>query len=91
MHEICVLLKPTGLQHKVYVFSQDSVNTPAFITDATIDEIPSVVAMNAAKYQIYNIKIAGPHDYTARFKDLIAAKFSTCFGEKADQFSIELV
>lgn len=91
MHEICVLLKPTGLQHMIYVFSADAVNTPAYVTTATIDEIPSAVAMNAAKYQIYNIKIAGPHDYTAKFKDLITQKICTCFGEQAKQFSVELV
>lgn len=91
MHEICVLLKPTGLQHMVYVFSQESESIPVEIVKASIDEIPSVVAMNAAKFQIYNIKIAGPHDYTTKFKDLITSKIQTCFGAESSNFSVELV
>jgi hypothetical protein len=86
---IIVQLKPTELEHSVYIISNNTEMVP-LIKRTTIEELPSVVAMSAAKYNINCIKLAGPHSYTCGVRDQVTAKINTCFG-KDNNFLIELM
>lgn len=86
---IMVRLNPTGLEQEIYIISNNSEYIP-LTKKSTIEELPSVVAMSAAKYGINTIKLAGPHDYTCGVRDQVTAKINTCFG-KDNNFVIELM
>ena len=86
---IFIYLQPTDATHTVYIMSNNSEIVP-IIKKATIDELPSVVSMSAAKYNITHIKLVGPHDYTKGIRNTLTEKINTCFG-KENNFLIELV
>lgn len=87
--EIIVMLNPTEVQHTVYIVSNNTETIPVAVK-ATLEELPSVVAMSASKYNIHYIKLQGAHSYTAGIKDTLNNKISTCFGKEND-FVIELI
>jgi hypothetical protein len=90
MEEVIIAqVNPTTLEQIVYIISNDSERVP-LIKTTTIEELPSVVAMSAAKYNIDYIKIAGPKDYTQGIRDILTAKVKTCFGED-NRFRIDLM
>ena len=66
---IIVQLQPTDLEHSVYIISNNTEMVP-LIKKATVEELPSVVAMSAAKYNINCIKLAGPHSYTCGIREI---------------------
>lgn len=86
---ILIRLNPTELEQEVYILSNNSEYVP-LIKKSAIEELPSVVAMSAAKYGISTIKLAGPRDYTCGVRDQVTAKINTCFG-KDNKFIIELM
>lgn len=86
---IIVSLSPTELQHTIYIMSNNSEVIP-IILKTTADELPSKVAMSAAKYNIHKIKLQGAKDYTLGIKTNLEQKINTCFGKQND-FIIELV
>lgn len=90
MNEMIVIqLQPTNVEHEIYIMSNNSEEVP-LIRKATIEELPSVVAMSAAKYNINHIKLAGPKTYTAGVRNTLTEKINTCFG-KDNKFTIELM
>lgn len=90
MEEMIVAqVSPIGLEQTVYIVSNNSEEVPIMKT-VTIEELPSVVAMSAAKYKIDYVKIAGPKPYSEGVRDIITEKISTCFG-KDNKFTIELI
>lgn len=86
---IIARLNPTDLEHEIYIISNNSETIP-LVKKATINEVPSVIAMSAAKYGINYVKLAGPHSYTYEIRDQVTAKINTCFG-KDNKFTIELM
>lgn len=86
---IVVQMNPTEPQHTVYIISNNTETVP-LIKTATIEELPSVVAMSAAKYEIERIRLAGAREYTCGYRDILTAKFETCFG-KDNNIIIELM
>ena len=86
---IVVQLRPTSLKHEVYIMSNNTEDIP-HIVHSSIQELPSVIAMSAAKYNIHCIKLAGPRDYTSGIQNTIKEKINTCFGINND-FTIELM
>lgn len=87
--QIIIQVKPTELSHKIYIMSNSSEIVPIEV-DALASELPSKVAMSAAKYNIDCIKITGPHDYTMGIKNTLTEKFNTCFG-KNHNIKIDLI
>lgn len=86
---IVVQLSPVEKLHTVYIMSNDTENVP-IVKTATVEELPSVISMSAAKYGISTIKLAGAKDYTSGIRDILTEKFNTCFG-KNNSFIIELM
>ena len=76
---IIVQIKPTELEHTVYIMTNDSEIIP-IILKCKNEELLSTVAMSASKYNISDIKIQGPHAYTQGIKDQLQTKVNTCFG-----------
>ena len=86
---IAVRLNPVELQQEVYIMSSSTETVP-LIRKCTIDELPSMVAMSAAKYGIHHIKLAGSAVYAEEIRNRVTEKVSTCFGADND-FIIELM
>ena len=86
---ITIQVNPVTLEQVVYIFTNKIEKVPVTI-NTTINELPSVVAMSAAKYGIQYIKIAGAKSYAAKIRDTITEKINTCFG-KDNGFVIELM
>lgn len=76
---IVVCVKPTELLHYVHIFSNNLDIVPLTLK-VKVDELASAVAMNASKYKINTILIAGTEDYALGIKDKISAKVESCFG-----------
>lgn len=76
---IIVQIKPTELEHTVYIMTNNSEIIP-IIVKCTQETLLSTVAMSASKYNISDIKIQGPHTYTQGIKDQLQTKVNTCFG-----------
>ena len=90
MEEMIVIrANPTEIQQEIYIMTSEAEQIP-LVKKVKISELPSAVAMNAAKYNIKYIKIAGSHDYTLEIKDRITEKVATCFGQD-NNFIIELI
>lgn len=87
--EIIVILNPVDLQHTVYIMSANSETIP-IIVKCTKEELLSTVVMSAAKYQIDDIRLKGPKDYTLGIKEQVLTKAKTCFG-KDNKLNIELI
>ena len=86
---ITIQVNPATFEHTVYIFT-NTVECIPVVKKTNIDELPSVVAMSAAKYNIQHIKIAGVKSYTSKIIDTITEKINTCFG-KDNGFVIELM
>lgn len=86
---ILVRLNPVELQQEVYIMS-NSLETIPLTQKCTIDELPSMIAMSAAKYNIHYIKLAGSKTYAAEICNRLTEKINTCFGANND-FLIELM
>ena len=86
---IVVYLQPTEVKHDIYIISNNTEIVP-LIKKTTIEELPSMIAMSAAKYNITHIKLAGPHSYTTEIRNVVTEKINTCFG-KENSFLIELM
>ena len=90
MEEVIVArLNPTELKQEVYIMSS-SVEKIPLVQKCNINELPSVIAMSAAKYNISNIKIAGPKAYSEGVRAQVVEKINTCFDNK-NEFTIELI
>ena len=87
--EILIRLNPTQLNQEIYIMSSASETIPMELK-CTIDELPSVVAMSAAKYKIQSIKLAGATSFALGIKDKLTEKINTCFG-KENKITIELM
>ena len=86
---IVVRLNPVELQQEVYIMSNKIENVP-LTHKCTLKELPSTIAMSAAKYNINHIKLAGSKTYAEEIRNIITEKINTCFG--ADNgFLIELI
>ena len=88
-NQIIVRFNLGDFKHAVYIFTDESEKTPIY-EEATTDNILSVIAMSAAKYNIRKIKISGAKDYSLGMKDKLTEKLNTCFG-KSDVFTIEVL
>ena len=86
---IVVRLNPVELEQEVYIMSNNAEMVP-LIRKCTTDELPSTVAMSAAKYNIHHIKLAGSKVYAEEIRNRVTEKISTCFGANND-FIIELM
>ena len=86
---IVVRLNPVGLEQEVYIMS-NSVETVPLVRKCTTEELPSMVAMSAAKYNIHYVKLAGSKVYAEEIRNRVTEKVSTCFGADND-FVIELM
>ena len=86
---IIIQSNPTELVQTVYIISNASETIP-LVRTCTMEEMPSVVAMNAAKFGINYIKLAGPKSYTSDLRNILMEKINTCFG-KENNFTIELM
>ena len=86
---ILVHLNPVSLEQEVYILSNNTETVP-LIRKCTTEELPSVVAMSAAKYNIHYVKLAGSAAYAEEIRNRITEKVSTCFGADND-FVIELM
>ena len=86
---IVVRLNPVGLEQEIYIMS-NNVETVPLVRKCKTDELPSTVAMSAAKYNIHHIKLAGSKVYAEEIRNRVTEKVSTCFGADND-FVIELM
>ena len=86
---ILVRLNPVELEQEVYIMS-NNVETVPLIRKCTTEELSSVVAMSAAKYNIHYIKLAGSKTYATEIRNRLTEKINTCFGADND-FVIELM
>lgn len=86
---ILVHLNPVSLEQEVYILSNNTEMVP-LIRKCTTEELPSVVAMSAAKYNIHYVKLAGSVAYAEEIRNRITEKVGTCFGADND-FVIELM
>lgn len=86
---IYVQLKPTELEHNVYIMSNNSEVVP-IVTKCTQETLLSTLAMSASKYGIDLIKIQGPHAYIEGIKNQLQTKINTCFGQN-NNITIELI
>lgn len=90
MHEqILVRLSPTELQQEIQIYSNNSEIIPIILKHPQ-KELLSAIAMSAAKYEIFDIKLYGAKDYTLGIKNQLIEKINTCFG-KENNFTIELI
>ena len=90
MEEIIVVrLNPVELQQEVYIMSSN-VETIPLIRKCTLEELPSTIAMSAAKYNINHIKLAGSKVYAEEIRNRVTEKINTCFGSD-NGFLIELM
>lgn len=90
MEELIVIrLNPVEIQQEVYIISSNTETVP-LVQKSNINELPSVVAMSAAKYNIHHIKLAGAKDYAEEIRNKLTEKVNTCFGASND-FVIELM
>lgn len=90
MEEVIIArLNPANLKQEVYIMSSNSEQVP-LVKSCLVDELPFVIAMAAAKYDIHYIKLAGTKTYAEGIKEQIKTKISTCFGINND-FVIELI
>lgn len=86
---IIVRLNPVELQQEVYIMSSN-IETIPLTRKCTLEELPSTIAMSAAKYNINHIKLAGSKVYAEEIRNRVTEKINTCFG--ADNgFLIELM
>ena len=86
---IIVRLNPVELQQEVYILSSN-IETVPLTRKCTLEELPSTIAMSAAKYNINHIKLAGSKVYAEEIRNRVTEKINTCFG--ADNgFLIELM
>lgn len=88
-NQIIVRFELGTVNHNVYIFTEESEVTP-ICEVVNADNIMSVIAMSAAKYNIRKIKLSGTKDFVMGMKDQLTEKICTCFG-KADDFVIELI
>lgn len=86
---ILVRLNPVELQQEVYIMSSNVEIVP-LTRECSIDELPSMVTMSAAKYNIHHIKLAGSKAYAEEIRNRLTEKVNTCFGANND-FLIELM
>lgn len=86
---ILVRLNPVALEQEVYIMS-NSVESIPLVRKCTTEELPSMVTMSAAKYNIHHIKLAGSKVYAEEIRNRVTEKVSTCFGANND-FIIELM
>ena len=86
---IVVCLDPVALEQEVYIMSNNMEHIP-LVRKCSLEELPSMVAMSAAKYSINHIKLAGSKVYAEEIRNRVTEKINTCFG--ADNgFLIELM
>ena len=86
---IIVRLDPVALEQEVYIMSNNVENIP-LVRKCSLEELPSMVAMSAAKYNIHHIKLGGSKVYASEIRNRLTEKVSTCFGADND-FIIELM
>lgn len=86
---IIVRLSPVELHQEVYIMSSNAETIP-LMHKCTLEELPSTIAMSAAKYNINHIKLAGLKMYAEEIRNRITEKINTCFGVDND-FLIELM
>ena len=86
--QIVIRTSPVEKQY-IYIFSSNEEFSP-ICKESTLEELFSVVAMSAAKYNIKKIKLSGAKDFTLGLKEQLTKKICTCFG-KVDDFTIELL
>ena len=86
---IIVRLDPVALEQEVYIMSNNVENIP-LVRKCTLEELPSTIAMSAAKHDISHIKLAGSKVYATEIRNRITEKISTCFGVD-NNFIIELM
>ena len=90
MEELIIIrLNPVALEQEVYIMSNNVESVP-LVHKCTTEELPSVTAMSAAKYNIHHIKLAGSKVYAEEIRNRVTEKVSTCFGANND-FIIELM
>ena len=86
---IIVCLDPVVLEQEVYIMSNNVEKIP-LVRKCTLEELPSMVVMSAAKYNISHIKLAGSEVYTTEIRNRVTEKINTCFGAD-NNFLIELM
>ena len=87
-NQIIVKINLGDLKHGVYIFVKE--NEAPVYEEATSENLLSVIAMAAAKYNnIKKIKISGAKSYCLGIKNKLTEKLNTCFG-KDNCFVIEL-
>lgn len=86
---IIVRLNPVELNQEVYIMSNNVEMVP-LIHRCTLEELPSVIAMSAAKHNIHYVKLAGSKPYTEEIRNRVTEKINICFGKDND-FIIELM
>ena len=86
---IVVRLDPVALEQEVYILSNNTETVP-LVRHCKTEELPSVITMSAAKYNIHYIKLAGSRIYAEEIRNRVTEKVSTCFGTDND-FIIELM
>lgn len=86
---IVVRLDPVELEQEVYIIS-NSVEKVPLVRKCKTEELPSMVTMSAAKYNIHYVKLAGSKVYAEEIRNRVTEKVSTCFGADND-FVIELM
>jgi len=87
--QIIIMLQPTELEHIIYIMSNNTETVPLVIKSKK-EELLSTIAMSAAKYEINEIKLQGPQDYTLGIKEQLTKKVNTCFGAN-NKITIELI
>ena len=87
--QIVIMLQPTELTHTIYIMSNNSETVP-IVVQCKANELLSTVAMSASKYNISDIKIKGPMNYTLGIKEQLVNKINTCFGQN-HKITIELI
>ena len=86
---IIVRLNPVALEQEVYIMSNNTVEVP-IVRKCNLEELPSMIAMSAAKYNINYIKLAGSKVYATEIRNRVTEKINTCFGAD-NNFLIELM
>ena len=89
MERIFVVASPVAPKQAIHIFSDNLPKIP--LTKACeFDKIAELVTGYVQKYNINDIAIAGPTDYTEKIKDNIITSLTAKF-EKIDKFTVQLM
>lgn len=77
--QIVIILKPTEYKHILYIFSNKGEEVP-IIWESTMDNLADTLNKAIEDFDINNVRLNGPHDYTAKIMENLYKSVSTQFG-----------